>query len=661
MVVGTDSTAVGAPTGGPAAKGEVVRELGELALVLPAMVNQALEANDRAKYFLTLLQASAARARLPDGPSPSLRAERLAAGINDQWLDQVVGSSLASDDGHAVVVPRVDEIHEALMSAVGEMLRPLAVAAVEGSPDLARLERLRVGAPDFAGERVPYDYVERATSADRSVGDSLHLLVMDSHRALNRLQAEIATETLEGASVYGIADDDRELIAAFMSGLHRTAPLKFDHPGLGTTATHVGGRLLIQNDIGMTEAHVLVVAVEDLVTTVTYTDVHLPRLVFFQDMLDRFDVDWTQAERRDGGVDLGAHHLATGRFEAPDQDALATYLTYLASRLVFLIDWNRTRKRLVPLVGKKTAVALLRWAADEEYGHRAFLELGGERLVFAAIEEAMKVAPAYGTPLRDVLGAEATVDVLQFALQTTAQGLLEAKSHRLIRDQLRVELLSHLHAAQSQILAATSDHGSLVVEAAQALRSAVILLTDDEGIQFVQRASNRASGWEHRADQIVIATRSAAGRAAGREAFARQLTTQDDAIDALEEALFQLTLLPRDGAPVIGPVLEPLAAIALAAAQEHLKALEVARLVLDDARPDDIEDFLLAIDRIEELEHDADRADRAARASITVAAPDFRTLQVANDISRAVEDATDALMRSALQLRDRILAEVITR
>ena len=73
----------------------------------------------------------------------------------------------------------------------------------------------------------------------------------------------------------------------------------------------------------------------------------------------------------------------------------------------------------------------------------------------------------------------------------------------------------------------------------------------------------------------------------------------------------------------------------MVAAQEHLKALEIARLVLDDARPDDIEDFLLAIDRVVELEHDADRADRAARAAITVAAPDFRTLQVANDVSRA--------------------------
>ena len=197
------------------------------------------------------------------------------------------------------------------------MLTPLAVAEVEDSPDPYRFEQLRSAAPDFTGRRLPYDYVEHATSADRSTGDSLHLLVMDSHRALNRLQAEIATETLDGASVYGIHADDRELIAAFMSGLRRTAPLKFDHPGLGTTATHVGGRLLIQNDIGMTEAHVLVVAVAGLVATVTYTDVHLARQDFFQHMLDRFDVDWSQTERRDGGVRLRGAPPGDGPLRRP--------------------------------------------------------------------------------------------------------------------------------------------------------------------------------------------------------------------------------------------------------------------------------------------------------------------------------------------------------
>ena len=273
----------------------------------------------------------------------------------------------------------------------------------------------------------------------------------------------------------------------------------------------------------------------------------------------------------------------------------------------------------------------------------------------------MKVPPPYGTPLRELLGSEVTVGVVQFAMRTTAQGLLEGQSHRLIRDRIRVELLGHLHAAQSQILEATSDHASLVVETAQAFQRAIVRLTDHEGVQFVQRASERASSWEHRADQIVSATRSGAGHRGGEEALAGQLATEDDAIDAIEEALFQLTLVSAEHFPVIRSVLEPLATVAAAAAQENLKAVEVARLVLDEARPDDIEDFLLAIDRVVELEHNADRADRAARAALIVEAPDFRTLQVANDISRAIEDATDALMRSALQLRDRILAEVITR
>ena len=113
--------------------------------------------------------------------------------------------------------------------------------------------------------------------------------------------------------------------------------------------------------------------------------------------------------------------------------------------------------------------------------------------------------------------------------------------------------------------------------------------------------------------------------------------------------------------PVIRPCLEPLASLARARRAGAPQGARTRGSVLDDARPDDIEDFLLAIDRVVELEHDADHADRAARAAITLEAPDFRVLQVANDISHAVEGATDALMRSALQLRDRILAEVITR
>ncbi len=82
---------------------------------------------------------------------------------------------------------------------------------------------------------------------------------MDLHKQLNAMAGEIATENLDGAHVWQIEEADRPLIKAFMRGLHRTAPLKFSHPGLDTAVTRDGSRLLIQNDIGTNDVHVLVI------------------------------------------------------------------------------------------------------------------------------------------------------------------------------------------------------------------------------------------------------------------------------------------------------------------------------------------------------------------------------------------------------------------
>ena len=70
---------------------------------------------------------------------------------------------------------------------------------------------------------------------------------MDLHKRLNAMQVELAEETVDGAAVYNLAEADRPLVAAFMSGLNRTAKLKFSHPGLATTATRTGGRLAIRS------------------------------------------------------------------------------------------------------------------------------------------------------------------------------------------------------------------------------------------------------------------------------------------------------------------------------------------------------------------------------------------------------------------------------
>jgi hypothetical protein len=83
-----------------------------------------------------------------------------------------------------------------------------------------------------------------------------------------------------------------------MRGVDRTRGLKFDHPGLDTSVIRSGSRLIIQNDIGATDAHVIMIAVEVLTTTVTYTDIHHARAKFFMAQLDRFAVDWSGLDQK---------------------------------------------------------------------------------------------------------------------------------------------------------------------------------------------------------------------------------------------------------------------------------------------------------------------------------------------------------------------------
>ena len=61
----------------------MVEELRVPALLLPALLRRGLEANGRAKYLLSLLQAARAHADEPSQPWLSLREERMRAGLTD--------------------------------------------------------------------------------------------------------------------------------------------------------------------------------------------------------------------------------------------------------------------------------------------------------------------------------------------------------------------------------------------------------------------------------------------------------------------------------------------------------------------------------------------------------------------------------------------------
>jgi uncharacterized protein Yka (UPF0111/DUF47 family) len=639
------------------AKTSIVEQLGETALVLPNLVAAGLRANDRAKYYMSLLQACRAHAERPEHQAPDLRTEREASGEDDATLDEVVsGCRIGRDD--TMFVPHAERIHEQLLSSVEQMLAPLRSAADPTLPLETyeeRLASLRRAVPVVAGDIVPHGYVQAITRTERGAADSLHLLVMDLHKELNRIQRYLAEQTLDGASVYGLSEADEPLVRAFVRGVNATAPLKFDHPGLGTTATRTGHQLIIQNDIGTTDAHVLVVHVNGLEVSFIYTDVHRVRLQFFKGLFDRVGITWSDR----GSMGDGGYDTSVGRRTCEDVDALQELLSMLGSRLVFLIDWNRARKRLTRFVEKADAVAILRWAADNNYGHRAFLEAGGERLVYTALERTAPPQLRYGARLDEVLGQDAAREFLQTVLRITSEGLQQHRSLRLIRDEVQAELLDHLHESQQGVLSLAADHAALIVALARALQDALQRMRADTS-RDLSAIAERAKRWESKADELVNQARHAQRRGPDADAVVRVLLAADDVADGLEEAVFRMTLLQRhEPAREAVDTLERLTTLAVSGAQEYVKCLVVARDVRRGGTRSDVQEFLVAVDRVMTLEHESDEAERCAEAAMLTSTRDFRVLHLLSLIAGGLEESVDALARCALMLKDTVMSEML--
>jgi uncharacterized protein Yka (UPF0111/DUF47 family) len=649
-------------------KAKIVHQLGEEGLLLPARVNEALAANDRAKYLMSLLQTGREHADHPEPSFTDLKQERLACGVADAGLDTVVERSRKEKPGQ-YHIPGAGRIHERLVDDIRKMIAPLHESSASGlnGPESRdgyeqRLAALLADGASPADDRISRASIDRITSGQRNRGDSLHLLVMDLHKELNRLQQQLATEMIDGACVYGVREDDRPLIAAFMAGVNQTRELKFDHPGLGTTATRSGDRLVLQNDIGMTEAHVLVIHVEGERVTLTYTDVHIERLVFFQNLFERFAVKWEDTvTRRGAGPDEEMYHLCLGTYVARDRSDLLVYLTFLGSRLVFLIDWNRARKRLRKFSPRRVCLEVLRWAADHNYGHRGFLSLGGDQFIFDALQTVGKTPLPPGVQLSDFLGRERTAEFLKFTLQKASEGLRAGRSEFLIGDEISAELRHYIDTAHQGLLGVAAEHAELVVELAMTSRDTLLALGPALDRKWLERAVGRARKWEHRADELVQRSREARGRGDETGPFFDLLVTADDIADGLEEAIYWMSLLP-DGVPAdsVGR-LQAQAGLLVQGAQEYLKAVENARCLHRGSSREQVADFLEAVDRIITLEHQCDDAHRLGQAGVLTFTGDFKQWYLISGIADRLEQSADGLMRSVLILRDYILSEVLRR
>lgn len=625
--------------------------LGEDALTLPAQIEAGLAANDRLKYYFTLLQVARSHADQPDQPASSLKQERLVAGIGDSALDGVVAAT--HKEGTSYRLPGCRR----LMDAIADDARLMAVRAEPSTKQ--RLKRLLDDLPKAEDDLVESGAIDSITRADRDRGDSLHQLVMDLHKQLNALQAGLAEEQIEGAAAYHLGEGDAPLVEAFMVGLNRTAALKFGHPGLSTTVTHSRQRLIIQNDIGTTDSHVIVIHIEERKVSLTYSDVHLERLQFFSSLLDSFPVTWTNPNSSQSATLAGGapFFLSTGSFEAKDHQQLLAYLDHLGSRLVFLIDWNRARKQLRGFLNGAQRLRLLRWAADADIGHRGFLELGGARLIWGAVETTAATSIHLGDRLCDVLGEDLAFAFVQFAFKTAAEGLLARQSDGLIRDRIRAELLNHLKTAEGRLLGIVVEHAGLIFEIATALRDRLFGPRGD--VAELARLAKRARHWEHEADKLVAEVAVSVRRRPELNPFRRLIEDADDTADQLEEAAFLLGLLESAANHRAVESLQPLASILAEASQEWVKALGHAQHVQRHGLRDDADDFLMAIDRLSVVEHDADDAERSVTVAALNKATDFRELHLLSQIRQGLGEASDSLKRASLILRDHVLGDVL--
>lgn len=663
-------------------KAGILQALGETELGRPAQVNAALAANDRIKYYLSLLQMGMTRADHPEQPASSLRRERLACGIDQPELDDVVGST--RKEGGAYRIPGCAKILGSVTQDLRVMAEPTCGAGSSSQKGSAtfirRLETL------VANLKMPKDDViqgEAIREITRAGGkeDSLHQFVMDLHKRLNALQAEMAEERLDGAAVYKIEDADRPLIAAFMAGVNRTAPLKFDHPGLDTTATRAGSKLVIQNDVGTTDAHVIVIHVEGAMVQVTYTDVHPERAQFFRDMLKKYPVAWSgdregrlpsncpenAAGLEDKSQETGFTMLS-GTFTARDHAEIEQYLSFLGSRLVFLIDWNRARKQLRGFLRNAERTAVLSWAAEAEVGHRAFIELGGAHIINQAIEKVSGSALHFGDRLCDVLGNAAALEFVHFVFVAARDGLKEHQSAGLIQDRICAELQAHFASEEQRLWQVAGEHAGLIFELATAVQKGVRAIACGEDGENFDKLVKHARGLEHDADQQVVIAREAVRKRPEYTALFRVVEDADDAADELEEVAFLLGLLHETrptAAKRAKPQEEPLEALSalssllLEAAQEWVKALGHAAHVKKSGQQQDAEDFLLACDRLLKLEHQADDAERALTYASVQHARNFRQLHLYSEIGGSLEAAADSLKRAALVSRDHLFSSVL--
>ncbi len=638
-------------------KTRIIEQLGHDEILVPALISKAWAANDRVKIRMSALQAAARAADSPERTEVDLGEECRRAGLDPLPLEKLLGSAVITSG--RLTAPGLSSLEAAIWKDVEEMAEPVRAAhAAEQATVERRLAHLKASLALEPDDTMPVVKIGRLTAGAGEDGkDTLHRLVMDLHKTVNRLATLYSEEELVGAHVHGLTSEDHAAVEAFMRGVNATKKLKFDHPGLATTAIRSGSRLLIQNDIGETDAHVVMVDVEDQRVTVTYTDVHLSRAQFFRDLLRNFSVQWSGVDRtKVEGLREEAFFLVVGRLDAADLSARNAFLEAIGGSLVFLIDWNKARKVLRSWVSNRDAISVLDWAARHRFGHRGFLSLGGAELIGSAVRHATPTRIGFGEQLDHALGRNAAVDFLKTVLRVSTEALLEGGSVRLARDRIEADLVRHLQRLDGLLLDTVICQLGLAGEIGASLSRFIGAQLSQRQFDATELAAS-ARRIEEKADRLALNARREMERFDADGGMEQLINLAEQTIDDFEQAAFIASLVPNEIEPDVLDALASLCGAATNAIEAAVRGAAAAAEVPDGQRVDS-EDALNSVAQLIDCEHRADAAERAVvtlllRRDLTV-----RKALPALEFARAIERATDRLAAFGHVLRGRIVSQL---
>jgi hypothetical protein len=354
--------------------------------------------------------------------------------------------------------------------------------------------------------------------------------------------------------------------------------------------------------------------------------------------------------------------LIVGRYAAQGPEDVERYLAFVGSRLVFLIDWNRARKRLARLVGKAEAYALLKWAADNNLGHVAFLKAGDVRLVHSALEHATPLQIPPGARLDEWIGREAARSVLMAALRRAVSGVSCGHPLARITDEVTAELLQHLPSHGRHLFEDVADHAAMLEALADRMRRGLMPpganATSNDAAAPPADLSN---GGTNRADLIARhAVRWSASTDNGRE-LKPLWREADGAGDAIEDTAFLLTLVPPSVASAAAAILAELADVVGQGVREYARCVDQSREMSPASHPLQIDTFLMTADRLVDLGHQARVAKRTVTRQLVRRPPDCLELHLLATIADHLERAALSLSRCGPMLRDYVVSTCLNR